>query len=473
MVGDDPRRLIPGTDTLLSHPKVQQASTMLSRHVLEQIIHQAQQRARRGELAPEQVETDVLTQLDTHCLSSLQPVLNATGVIIHTNLGRAPLSAAARDAVQNAAGYVDVELDLETGRRSRRGAAARDALLTACPPAEDALIVNNGAAALALAAAALIGSGTVVISRGELVEIGAGFRLPELIESTGAQLYEVGTTNRTYQRDYAAALEEIPEGTPACVLKVHPSNYRMSGFTASVPVAELAQLSQHHGVPLVADVGSGLLTPDQALPDEPDLATALVDGADLVIASGDKLLGGPQAGLLLGSAEVMSQLARHPMARAMRSDKLTLAAMEATLNAGQTPVSSALHTDPEQLRRRTERLVSSLDMQQVPGLSADVVPHDGRVGGGGGAEVPLPGWAIRLPEGAAAPLRAWEPAIMTRINESWCLLDVRCVPEEEDETLRQAVQSVLHDLAASPAKRTNQRHQPDWPAQPNRTEEDC
>ena len=201
MVEEDPRRRIPGTDTVLAHPQVHEAAHRLTRPVLQRIIHQAQSRARSGTISPEQVVPEVLAQLKDHRPSSLRPVINATGVVVHTNLGRAPLSPAARQAIVEAAGYVDVEMDLGTGRRSQRGEAAHRALLEACGPAEDALIVNNGAAALALATATLVGSGRVIISRGELVEIGAGFRLPELIESTGAELVEVGTTNRTHLQE--------------------------------------------------------------------------------------------------------------------------------------------------------------------------------------------------------------------------------------------------------------------------------
>ncbi|WP_300345620.1 L-seryl-tRNA(Sec) selenium transferase [Nesterenkonia sp.] len=442
MVAEDPRRRIQGTDTLLARPRIRQAAAGVSPHVLTDFIRQAQARARRGEIPPEQVESEVVSQLGRYGPSSLRPVINATGVIVHTNLGRAPLSAAAKQAIVEAAGYVDVEMDLETGRRSARGAGARRALLAACPAAEDALVVNNGAAALALAAAALVGRGEVVISRGEMVEIGAGFRLPELIESTGARIREIGTTNRTHLDDYLTALTpgDDATGTAAAVLKVHPSNYLIRGFTSSVPVAELATVCREHRVPLIVDVGSGLLAPEPALPDEPDLAAALTDGADLVIASGDKLLGGPQAGLLLGRAEIISALAKHPLARAVRTDKLTLAALEATLTGGETPVAQALHADAELLRARTERLAQA--------LGADVVPHDGRVGGGGGAEVPLPGWAVSLPEGVAAPLRAADPPILTRTSGSGCLLDLRCVPEELDQTVLSTVQDALRRLSA-------------------------
>ncbi|MGQ1798724.1 L-seryl-tRNA(Sec) selenium transferase [Kocuria oceani] len=434
MAQDDPRRLIPRTDQLMGLPAVRRARERLSEEVVRSLVRGTQERARRGELTPDQVEPAVLAALTQRSASTLTPVLNATGVVVHTNLGRAPLSAAATEALTAAAGYVDVELDLRTGTRSRRGAGARAALLAACPPAEEALVVNNGAAALVLATTALAAGREVVISRGELVEIGAGFRLPELIESTGARLREVGTTNRTHLRDYAEALG--PE--TGCLLKVHPSNFRVEGFTSGVGPEELRPLARAHGVPLVADLGSGLLTPDPHLPEEPDAASALADGADIVIASGDKLLGGPQAGVVLGRAEVVARLAGHPLARAVRADKLALAALEATLAGGPTPVVRALHADPGRLRARAERLAAA--------IGAPVVPHDGRVGGGGAPGVPLPGWAVRLPEAAAAPLRAGRPAVLPRVHDHACLLDLRCVPESDDDRLLAAVRAALTAL---------------------------
>ena len=330
----DPRRRIPRTDHLLAHPQVGRASDSLSERVVRDIVRAAQDRARRGEIPPEEVLDEILSAVGGRPAASLRPVLNATGIIVHTNLGRAPLSAAARGAVQAAAGYTDVEFDLGTGARARRGAGARAALLAACPEAEDALVVNNGAAALLLATTALAGTGEVVISRGELIEIGAGFRLPDLIASTGARLHEVGTTNRTHLADYTGALGA---GT-GCVLRIHTSNYRVIGFTSEVEVAELTGPCRAAGVPLVVDLGSGLLAPEPLLPEEPDVAAALRDGADVVIASGDKLLGGPQAGILLGRADVIARLARHPLARAVRADKLALAALEATLTGPVPPV---------------------------------------------------------------------------------------------------------------------------------------
>ena len=437
----DPRRRIPRTDHLLAHPDVAAAAEVLSEHVVRGIVRGAQERARRGEIAAEAVLEEIRSALGGRPAGSLRPVLNATGVIVHTNLGRAPLSPAARAALQDAAGYTDVEFDLAAGVRSRRGAGARAALLAACPEAEDALIVNNGAAALALATTALAGTDEVILSRGELIEIGAGFRLPELITSTGARLREVGTTNRTHLADYTAALGPAT----GCVLRVHTSNYRVIGFTSEVAVAELAGPCREAGVPLVADLGSGLLEPEPRLPAEPAAAAALRDGADLVIASGDKLLGGPQAGILLGRAEIIARLARHPLARAMRADKLTLAALEATLRGPVPPVLEALRLDPDALRERTAALADR--------LGGRLVAHEGRVGGGGGAEVPLPGWALALDPALAAPLRTGDPAVVATVRDDCCLLDLRCVPAEEDARLEAAVRTARTRLDPAGAQR--------------------
>ena len=437
----DPRRRIPRTDHLLAHPDVAAAAQVLSEHVVRGIVRGAQERARRGEIAAEAVLEEIRSALGGRPAGSLRPVLNATGVIVHTNLGRAPLSPAARAALQDAAGYTDVEFDLAAGVRSRRGAGARAALLAACPEAEDALIVNNGAAALALATTALAGTDEVILSRGELIEIGAGFRLPELITSTGARLREVGTTNRTHLADYTAALGP----STGCVLRVHTSNYLVIGFTSEVAVAELAGPCREAGVPLVADLGSGLLEPEPRLPAEPAAAAALRDGADLVIASGDKLLGGPQAGILLGRAEIIARLARHPLARAMRADKLTLAALEATLRGPVPPVLEALRLDPDALRERTAALADR--------LGGRLVAHEGRVGGGGGAEVPLPGWALALDPALAAPLRTGDPAVVATVRDDCCLLDLRCVPAEEDARLEAAVRTARTRLDPAGAQR--------------------
>lgn len=449
-VAPDPRRRIPRTDDLLALPEVAAARSRLSETIVREAVRSAQQDARSGRIAPDDVAAALVAGLAARTATTLRPVLNATGVVVHTNLGRAPLSTAAAEALVTASGYVDVELDLGSGARSRRGAGARAALLAAVPQAQDALVVNNGAAALVLATTALAATGEVVISRGEFVEIGAGFRLPDLIASTGARLREVGTTNRTHLDDYAAAIG--PE--TGCLLKVHPSNFRVSGFTAGVPVAALRRLADERGVPLVVDVGSGLLRHDPALPEEPDLAAALADGADVVIASGDKLLGGPQAGLLLGRTEAVNRLARHPLARAVRADKLALAALEATLTGGPTPVEQALHADPAVLRDRAERLAARLTGAPGTGSGPVVVEHDGRVGGGGAPGVPLPGWAVRLPEAVAPALRTGDPAVLPRVHDGACLVDLRCVPAEQDEALTAAVRSGLESVAGPVADTT-------------------
>jgi L-seryl-tRNA(Ser) seleniumtransferase len=426
----DPRRAVPGTDAVLADPRLVAAEARLGRRLVVDAVHQAQARARDGELAAERVADAAVDALPAHA-TTLRPVLNATGVVVHTNLGRAPLSPAAVEALVAASGYVDVELDLATGRRARRGRGALDALREQVPDAEDALVVNNGAAALVLATTALAAGREVVVSRGEMVEIGDGFRLPDLVASTGARLREVGTTNRTEVRDYADAVG--PD--TGCVLKVHPSNFRVEGFTGSVDVAQLAGL----GVPVVVDVGSGLLAPHPLLPDEPDVTTALRDGADVVTASGDKLLGGPQAGLVLGRADVVARLRRHPLARALRVDKLTLAALEATLRGPRPPVAEALAAGATSLQERTRRLA-----EQVGG---EVVPATGAVGGGGGPGVPLPGWAVALdetrrPDDWARALREGDPAVLPRVGDGRCLLDLRCVPEQDDERLARAVLAV-------------------------------
>ncbi|WP_430503176.1 L-seryl-tRNA(Sec) selenium transferase [Micromonospora trifolii] len=427
----DPRRRVPRTDTLLADPVLAAATATLGREQVKAIVSHAQGRARRGELNPDEVRDAAVAALPT---PGPRVVLNATGVVLHTNLGRAPLSSAAVAAVVAAAGHTDVELDLATGRRARRGRGALDPLTAAVPDAGAVHVVNNGAAALVLAATALAAGREIVVSRGELVEIGDGFRLPDLLESTGARLREVGTTNRTTLADYAAVLG--PQ--TGFVLKVHPSNFRVTGFTSAVGVRQLATL----GVPVVADIGSGLLGADPLLPDEPDAASTLRAGAALVTASGDKLLGGPQAGLLLGDVEVIDRLRRHPLARALRVDKLTLAALAATLHQPDTPTRAALHADPGVLRERVERLRDRLG---VDGRKAEVVPAVAVVGGGGAPGVELDSWALSLPERYAAPLRTGDPPVLGRVVRGRLLLDLRCVPADADEAVRAAVLRVPGD----------------------------
>jgi L-seryl-tRNA(Ser) seleniumtransferase len=358
-------------------------------------------------------------------------VVNATGVVVHTNLGRAPLSAAAVAAIGTAAGATDVELDLGTGRRGPRGSAALAALAAAVPDAGGVHVVNNGAAALALAACCLATDREVVIARGEMVEIGDGFRIPELLTSVGARLREVGTTNRVRLGDYADAVND----RTAFLLKVHPSNFTVEGFTSAVGIAELATL----GPPVVADIGSGLLAPHPRLPNEPDAATCLRAGAALVTASGDKLLGGPQCGLLLGAQELVTRLRRHPLARALRVDKLTLAALEATLTGPVPPVAAALATSGDHLLARARRVAEAI------GAPAEATATEAAVGGGGAPGVVLTSAAVTLPTALAAPLRAADPAVVGYVEGGRLLLDLIAVPEERDGELAALVRRVLAD----------------------------
>jgi L-seryl-tRNA(Ser) seleniumtransferase len=418
----DPRRHVPRTDAVLADERLVAATSSLGRHVVKAAVLEAQAQARMGALAPDGVADAAVALLPARA-TSLRPVLNATGVVLHTNLGRAPLSPAAVQAIVAATGYVDVEYDVHTGARARRGRGTVAALLAAVPSAEDALVVNNGAAALVLATTALAAGREVVVSRGEMVEIGDGFRLPDLIASTGARLREVGTTNRTSIRDYADAISS----NSGCILKVHPSNFRVEGFTSSVSVHELSTL----GIPVVADVGSGLLTAEPLLPDEPDAASSLSAGASLVTCSGDKLLGGPQAGLVLGSTAIVEQVRRHPLARAVRVDKTTLAALEATLRGSETPAWQAIRVSADELKGRCSVLAEA--------VGGELVPADGEVGGGGAPGVPLPGWAVALPAPVAERLRLGTPCVVARVERDRCLIDVRCIPPGDDERLCDAV----------------------------------
>jgi L-seryl-tRNA(Ser) seleniumtransferase len=328
-----------------------------------------------------------------------------------------------------------VEFDLASGQRGRRGAGALGALARAVPAAGAVHVVNNNAAALVLAATALAAGREIIVSRGELIEIGDGFRLPDLLQSTGAQIREVGTTNRTVLGDYQRAIG----ADTAFILKVHPSNYRIEGFTASVGVAELASL----GVLVVGDIGSGLLRPSPLLGDEPDADTWLRAGAGLITASGDKLLGGPQAGLVLGAPETVTRLARHPLARALRVDKLTLAALEATLAGPDAPVTQALTATASSVRDRAEALAARLAQT---GADCRVVSAIAAVGGGGAPGVTLPSAALSLPEGLAPGLRSGAtvrrgdvPAVIGRIERGRLLLDLRAVAPADDERLAAAV----------------------------------
>jgi len=442
----DSRRLVPRTDAVLADPRLAEAARRLGRARVKAAVAAAQQRARDGRISPDEVADEAAAALPAHA-ASLTPVLNATGVLLHTNLGRAPLSAAAREAVAAAAGCTDLEFDLATGARGQRGRGALAALAAAVPAAEAVHVVNNNAAALALAATALAaGGGEIVVSRGELIEIGDRFRLPDLLESTGARIREVGTTNRTTPADYAAAVGPAT----SFVLKVHPSNYRIQGFTASASVADLAGLR----VPVIGDIGSGLLAPSPLLPGEPDADAWLRAGAALVTASGDKLLGGPQAGLLLGRADLITRLARHPLARALRVGKLTFAALEATLAGPPAPVAEALAAAGAAILDRAERLAGQLCSA---GIDARAVQTQATAGGGAAPGVALPSAAVSLPEELAVPLRAGKPvrrgvvpAVAGRTEGGRVLLDLRSVARDDDGALAAAVLAAVAVMTDRP-----------------------
>ncbi len=453
---------MPRTDAVLADPALAEPAERLGRQLVRAAVVRAQQRVRTGDVpgSVPAVVAAVLADLPASA-SSLRPVLNATGVLLHTNLGRAALSPAAVRAVVDAAGTTDVELDLATGRRARRGRSAMAALAAAVPDAQAVHAVTNGAAALVLAVTALAGGRLdrdVVMSRGEMVEVGDGFRLHELVTSTGARLREVGTTNRTTARDvaeaFAAARDEGRE--VGLVLKVHPSNFRVEGFTAAPSTAELAAVCREGGAPLLVDIGSGLLAPHPALPDEPDAATALRAGADLVTASGDKLLGGPQAGLVLGRAHLVEQLRRHPLARAVRVGKLTLAALEATLAGPPAPVLAALEVDVEALQERADALVGALLGALGDDVDVDVVRSDAVVGGGGAPGVVLASVALALPAAFAEPLRQPGPGVtpvLGRVDGGRCLLDLRSVAPQDDDALLSAVRAARAAVVASAESR--------------------
>jgi len=422
-------------DRLRELPSVDRLATAVARAEL------ADRRA--ALLAGADDEVDLVARARARLRPSLRPVLNATGVIVHTNLGRAPLAGAARAAVAAAAaGYGNLELDLATGERTSRHDHVAG-LLCELTGAAAAAVVNNCAAAVLLAVSALAGRGReVVVSRGQLIEIGGGFRMPEVIEQAGARLAEVGTTNRTRLGDYRAALG--PD--TGAILRAHPSNFRTVGFVEEVPIEPLCAL----GVPVIDDVGSGVLSDDLAvLAGEPPVRRSVRAGAAVVAFSGDKLLGGPQAGILVGTQEAVAACRRHPLARAVRIDKLSLAALEATLALYRDPeharralpVLAMLTADDAELRARSARLAEA--------TGGEVVDAVGRVGGGALPLLELPGPAVAIapgPSGAdalAAALRTGDPAVVARIEDGRVLLDPRTLAPDELEPAAAAVRAAL------------------------------
>jgi L-seryl-tRNA(Ser) seleniumtransferase len=447
----DRRRQLPSVDRLLHQPGIQQLLELAPRSAVVAAVRESLEAARTRRAGPPQHwEDDVRERLVQNAGPGLAPVLNATGVVLHTNLGRAPLAPQAIQAMLSVAqGYSNLEYDLPSGARGSRSDHCR-ALLRTTTGAEDGLVVNNAAGALVLALNAVAEGRDVVISRGELIEIGGSFRIPEIIAKSGARLREIGTTNRTHLRDYRDAVEGA-----AAILTVHRSNFEQRGFVTSPDPAELAELADRASVPYVYDVGSGLLADLSAwgLTGEPLVPKAVAAGAGLVVFSGDKLLGGPQAGCLVGRQQLVARCRGNPLARALRSDKLTLAALAATLALYQDPeqavraipVLAMLTLSSDNLERRASRLASLCPRA----VRAITVPGESAVGGGAFAGAVLPTTLVAIDagelgaDGLALRLRLGSPAIVARVSNDRVLLDPRTLPEDCFSTVAQAIESAL------------------------------
>jgi L-seryl-tRNA(Ser) seleniumtransferase len=436
----DRLRALPGIDQLLD--RCGDAATVHGRRALTDALRGAVDRARADVMEGRPVPSDdalvaaALDTLDTRRPTPLQRVINATGVVIHTNLGRAPLARAAWDAMADATGYCDLEYNLDSGGRGSR-TTRLEPLLREASGAEAAFAVNNAAAALVLALAALAGGRGVVVSRGELIEIGGSFRLPDIMGASGARLVEVGTTNRTRADDYGGG-DDV-----GAILTLHPSNYRIVGFVAQPTLPELAAVARKRGVPLLYDTGSGLLAgAGGALVDEPSVTGALRDGADVVLCSADKLLGGPQAGLLFGRADLIERIRRHPLSRALRLDKLRIAALQATLQLHVTehreeiPVWRMLATGEGELTARCDELTGALG---AAGVTATVTRSAGVPGGGAAPDATIAGPVVRItgvrPDDFAAYLRAQQPPVIVRVADDGVVVDLRTVDPTDDHDL--------------------------------------
>ena len=449
-------RNLPSVDSVLSTDAVAGAVKAYSRDWVVSLVRQELDEARahvgKGEAAPTALELaeSVCRRVQSAVRTEPRQVINATGVVIHTNLGRAPLSRSALQAMNQAGGgYSNLEFDLESGRRGSRQNHLQSLLrqLTGAPAA---LAVNNNASALLLGLSALAPGKEVIVSRGEAVEIGGGFRIPDVLRQSGATLVDVGTTNRTYAQDYE---EAITENTGA-MLKVHASNFRVEGFTASVESPALVELGQKYNIPVLHDVGSGCLLPTEryGLAHEPTPQQSISDGVGLVFFSGDKLLGGPQAGIVVGQRDLVQRLERHPLARAVRIDKLSLAALTATLlhyladeAEKEIPVWRMISTPQEKIKER------ALNWQAQAGSNASVEPSNSAIGGGTLPGETLPTWVLALdcqsiPGGAdevMGRLRRADPPVVARIEADRVLLDPRTVLPEEEAALISVLRQVL------------------------------
>jgi len=448
----DPRRKVPSVDAILRASPVDAGERRRLVESVREVLAEA--RATGGAaLDPTTYARLARERLARRDAPTLRAVLNATGVVLHTNLGRAPLAEAALAAIRDASGAVSVEYDLERGvRGERHGHAAR--LLAEVTGAEDAVVVNNGAAAVLLALAATASKREVIVARGELVEIGGGFRIPDVLVRSGAKLVEVGTTNRTYVRDYANAIT----ARTAAILRVHASNFALRGFVAKAASRDLATLARERGVAFIHDLGSGTLldTARFGLGREETVQEAVTDGADVVTFSGDKLLGGPQAGIAAGRADTIAKLRSHPLMRALRPDKLTIAALVATVAAYRDgtaletlPVWRMISATQGGLGRRARAIARRLE---AAGIAAAVVETSSTVGGGSLPEETQPSRGVALHAASAAravgALRTADPPVIARIIDDRVVLDLRSVLPEQDEQLVVAVISALSPVEA-------------------------
>ncbi len=454
-------RDIPSVHRLLEAPQLKDWIEHLPRRwvvdAARQVLDDHRRVLARGDDAPGEPDCDewvrrIVTALQLRRKSKLRAVINATGVILHTGLGRAPLAGSAVSALLDVADrYASVEIDLTSGRRSQRVSVVAGSLCS-LTGAQAATVVNNNAAATLIVLAALTNQGStneVIVSRGELVEIGGSFRLPQIMKASSAVLREVGTTNKTYVHDY----EEAIGINSAALMKVHTSNYQVTGFTQSVAITELVQLGKKHAVPVVHDIGSGALADSEMLEQEPRAAESIRAGADLVLFSGDKLLGGPQSGIIVGNPFWVSQVERHPLMRAMRVDKLTLAALEATLRlhadparaAREVPVMVMARTPIHQLRRRAEVLAKRI------GGPVQITPSVAYLGGGSMPSHELSSVALTLrgvtcgESELAHRLRTGNPSVVGRIQEGLVWLDLRTVLPEQDQLLAAAVHAAVEN----------------------------
>lgn len=440
-------RALPSVDALSSSGEVQECAGGIDREILTRLAREAIDAVRQSILDGEQHRDPgsaavdaLLGQLDQLNTARLREVINATGVIIHTNLGRAPVSQSAAAAMSLAASrYTPLELDIASGKRGGRMSEI-SRMLRLLTGAEESLVVNNNAAAVLLVLSELCGGKEVVLSRSQAVEIGGGFRIPSVLMQSGARLVEVGTTNRTYTSDYAGAITD----ETGALLTVHWSNFRIVGFTTHPPLSELAELARSRSIPLIEDLGSGSLleTAPWGLPPEPTVPDSLEAGVDIVCFSGDKLLGGPQAGIISGRADLVQRIGQHPLARAVRADKTALAGIAATLRhylngdaLEQVPVWRMISASRESLRTRCERLRDQLgDSARI-----DVVEAESAIGGGSLPGEILPSWALAIqtdqPDALARRLRTGRPAIMPHIEDNHLILDVRTVLPDQDDAL--------------------------------------